>query len=55
MYGWEGGEFGGWVLVSMICVVKEEAVGMVSASSDVKGSDNKVAGTLVCLWMHLVC
>ena len=39
----------------MGCDVEEEAVGTVSASSDVKGSDNKVAGMLVCLWMHLVC
>ena len=39
----------------MGCDVEEEAVGMVSASSDVKGSDNKVAGMLVYLRMHLLC
>ena len=46
-----GGRFGGLVGCDMLFGCREVAGG-VSPPSDVMGSRNKAAGTLVCLWVH---
>ena len=48
----EEGKCGGGIWV---CDLEEEAFCGVSAPPIVEGGRNKVARTLVCLWMRLVC